>query len=59
MPKEQSEAVLPLLGEDQMALLASFMKLGVQDQEARHTPPEPHDPAVAAAKANGEAASKK
>ncbi len=55
--KEQTDAVLPLLSQEQLALLGSFVKLGVQAEVAASEPkPEAHNAAVAAARANGDAA---
>ncbi len=57
--KEQTDVVLPLLSQEQLALLGSFVKLGVQAQAvATETNPEVHDAAVAAAKANGASVAK-
>src|SRR6266511_2099701 len=58
--KEQTDAVLPLLSQEQLALSGSFVKLGVQAEGAASEPkPETHDAAVAAARANGDAAKRK
>jgi hypothetical protein len=58
--KEQTEAVMPLLRQDQLAILASFMKLQAQGEEPEQAVSEPLDPITAAAaeaaKANSEIA---
>jgi hypothetical protein len=54
---EQGEALLPLLREDQKAMLQSFQQLTPKDAEgeAERASPETAGPAAAAAKANAEA----
>jgi hypothetical protein len=53
--KDQANAVLPMLNQEQQVLLASFLRLGAEAQEvANGAQSSGHDTAAAAVRANGE-----